>query len=494
MRFLLFLGFVGLAWAQDPLVVEGTVVNALSGSPLRRVSVQLVGAGEPMVTDATGRFRFVGVKPGRYLVQAVRQGYFTDAGLAPTVEMTAGRGVTVAPVKLWPGGSISGAVSDEAGEPVVGVQVTLMRRAYLNGRREMVQVIQAQTDDRGQYRLFGLKDDRYFLRAEAPRVPGEAVQYPSTFYPSMTEPDKATPVALAPGQEQSGFNIALRPVKGFRLAGRVMNGLTNTPLDDLSVSIFSRGGPTISTPVQHGSGRFAINGVPPGLYDFVSITVYDRRKIQARILLDVRRDVDDLVATLLPGVQLRGRMRVDGDGEMKWSGMGVAIESAEDVIGGGGMGRVDAEGKFEIGPLAAGRYTPKLHGLPAGAYLKAVKIGEQEATLDLSGASGQTVETTWVVSLAGGKVRGKTAAGVVVALVPAADQPLRQSRYKAVEADSEGRYEVTGVAPGSYQVYAFAQAEAGAWMDDAFLATLADGGVAVKVEERETKAVDVKAQ
>ena len=82
----------------------------------------------------------------------------------------------------------------------------------------------------------------------------------------------------------------------------------------------------------------------------------------------------------------------------------------------------------------------------------------------------------------------------VVALVPAADQPLRQSRYKAVEAGSEGRYEVTGVAPGSYQVYAFAQAEAGAWMDDAFLATLADGGVAVKVEERETKAVDVKAQ
>ena len=82
----------------------------------------------------------------------------------------------------------------------------------------------------------------------------------------------------------------------------------------------------------------------------------------------------------------------------------------------------------------------------------------------------------------------------MVALVPAADQPLRQSRYRAVEADSEGRYEVDGVGPGSYQVFAFKRVEPGAWMDDSFLAILVDGGVAVKVEENETKAVDLKAQ
>jgi len=485
-----------LAWAQDPLVVDGTVVNALSGSPLRRVSVQLMGGGqvEPVVTDATGRFRFVGVKPGRYRVQAVRQGFFADAGVPPMVEMTVGSGAMVPPLKLWPGGSISGTVSDEAGEPVAGVTVTLLRRAYLNGRREMVHVLNTLSDDRGQYRLFGLQQDRYFVRADAPRVAGETMLYPPTFYPSLAEAEKATQVLLAPGQEQSGLNIALRPVTGFRLAGRLMNGLTNTPVSNTGISISSRGSRVTAIGVRDAGGKFAVNGILPGLYDLASSTVYDRRTIQARMLLDVRRDMDDLVVTLQPGVQVRGRMRVEGEGEVTWSGLGVAIESVEDVIGGGGMGRADAEGKFEIGPLTAGRYTPKLHGLPAGAYLKAVKIGEQEATLDLSGAAGQTVETTWVVSMQGGKVTGKTAAGAVVALVPAADQGLRQSRYKAVEADGEGRYEVVGVAPGSYRVYAFTKAEAGAWMDDSFLAGLPEGGVAVKVEERETKAVDVKAQ
>ena len=40
--------------------MEGTVVNGLTGEPLRRVSVQVMSAPrpmEPVVTDALGRFR-----------------------------------------------------------------------------------------------------------------------------------------------------------------------------------------------------------------------------------------------------------------------------------------------------------------------------------------------------------------------------------------------------------------------------------------------------
>jgi hypothetical protein len=89
---------------------------------------------------------------------------------------------------------------------------------------------------------------------------------------------------------------------------------------------------------------------------------------------------------------------------------------------------------------------------------------------------------------------GRTTPGVIVALVPTADQALRQSRDQTEVADAEGRYEFNGVAPGSYQVYAFTKVEPGAWMDDSFLAGLAVDGVVVKVEERQTKLVDVTAQ
>ncbi len=503
MRFLLLIGLVGLGWAQDPLVVEGTVVNALSGSPLRMVSVQLYGpamATAVGVTGATGRFRFVGVKPGRYQLRPERNGFFTDGAADPALEMKAGEGVTVTPIKLWPGGAISGAVTDEEGEPVVGAQVTLSRRAYVGGHRQMVHVANAVTDDRGQYRLFGLRQDQYFVRAVAPRVAGQSVLYPPTFYPVVTDVDKATPLGLAAGQEQRGINIALRPTTGYRLSGRVMNGLTNTPMTSTAVSITPRGigmapadMPTTIGVLDPG-GKFTVSGVIPGQYDLASNSYYDKRTIQARVLIDVRRDMEDVVLTLQPGVQLRGQIRVEGEGAVNLSSLRVAIETAEDMIGGGGSARVGTEGGFEIGPLLPGRYAPNLHNLPAGAFLEAVRMGEQETTLDLSGLAGQTVETVWIISMRGGKVAGKTTAGAVVALVPAGDQALRRSRYRAVEADADGQFTMAGVAPGSYQVYAFTKVEPGAWMDDSFLAGLADGGVSVKVEERETKAVDVKAQ
>ena len=503
MRFLSVIGLVGLAWAQDPLVVEGTVVHALSGAPLRTVSVQIYGPAMPtavVVTDATGKFRFVGIKPGRYQLRAERIGFFADGAADPAVELTAGSGARVSPILLWPGGAISGTVTDEESEPIVGAQVTLSRRAYVGGHRQMVHVANTATDDRGQYRLFGLRQDRYYVRAAAPRTAGQALLYPPTFYPAVTDVDKTAPLLLGAGQEQRGLNIALRPGTGYRLAGRVINGLTNSPVTSLNISINPRGiGATPSDmPVTIGvhdpGGKFAVNGIMPGQYDLMANLYYDKRTIQARMLVDVRRDVEDVVLTLQPGVQIRGRIQVEGKGAVNPSTIRVAIESPEDVIGGGGAARVTTEGAFEIGPLLPSRYTANLYNLPAGAFLQAVTVGDREATLDLSGAAGLTVETVWVVSMKGGKVTGKTAAGAVVALVPAADQPLRQSRYRAVEADSEGRYEVDGVGPGSYQVFAFNRVEPGAWMDDSFLAILVDGGVAVKVEENETKAVDLKAQ
>jgi len=82
----------------------------------------------------------------------------------------------------------------------------------------------------------------------------------------------------------------------------------------------------------------------------------------------------------------------------------------------------------------------------------------------------------------------------VVALVPEAGAANRRSRYRAAEADAEGRFGLSGVAPGNYRLYAFKNVEAGAWMDDEFLSTLPEAGVGIAVGERETKRADVKAQ
>ena len=53
----------------------GRVVDAANGAAVGGVNVQVVGAGLIQVTDAAGRFRFVGLAAGTYVITARRLGY-----------------------------------------------------------------------------------------------------------------------------------------------------------------------------------------------------------------------------------------------------------------------------------------------------------------------------------------------------------------------------------------------------------------------------------
>ncbi|MFO0500809.1 MAG: carboxypeptidase regulatory-like domain-containing protein [Acidobacteriota bacterium] len=503
MRIAIGLAVAWLAWGQLPRPVEGTVVNGLTGEPLRRVSVQVMSAArpvEPVVTDALGRFRLPELPPGRYRLRATRAGFFPSEKGDASVEVTPGDGPAAVTIQLNPGAAVSGTVTDEAGAALPGAQITVLRRAYVGGRRKLVLAGGGVTDDRGQYRLHGLPAYSYIVRAAVQRLAGDPRLYPPTYYPAAAEPENALAVALGPGQEQRGVNISLRPGQSYRVSGRLVNGLTNTPLTNTALTLMNRGvgvavletGPQVL--VRDPGGRFTVQGVVPGAYDLTGSYLEAGQMLQVRMRLEVSRDLDDVVVTMRPGVTVRGRVVLEGEGNLEMAALGVEIESDEDLVGGGGAARPGADGTFLIGPLLPGGYGAKVHRLPAGAYLRALRVGGREAALDLSGAAGQTVATEWVISLRGGRVEGGTTAGAVVVLVPAAGAANRRSRYRAGEADGAGRFVLPGVAPGSYLLYAFRNAEAGAWMDDEFLRGLPEAGVAVTVGERETKVADVKAQ
>ena len=503
MRISIGLAVACLAWGQLPRPVEGTVVNGLTGEPLRRVSVQVMSAPrpmEPVVTDALGRFRLPEVPPGRYLLRASRAGFFAPNNSDAAVEVAPGDGPATVAIQLNPGAAVSGTVTDEAGEALPGAQITLLRRAYVGGRKQLVLAASGVTDDRGQYRLHSLAPHAYLVRAGVQRLAGDPQLYPAMYYPAALDAEKALAVALGPGQEQRGVNISLRPGPGYRVSGRLVNGLTNTPLTNTALTLMARGvgvavletGPQVL--VRDPGGRFTVQGVAPGSYDLTGSYLQGGQPLQVRMRLEVSRDLDDVVVTMRPGVTVRGRVVLEGEGTLETAALGVAIESDEDLVAGGGAARPGADGTFLIGPLLPGGYGANLHRLPPGAYLRAVRVGGREAALDLSGATGQTVETEWVVSLGGGKVEGRTMGGAVVALVPAVEAANRRSRYRAAEVDAEGRFGLSGVAPGNYRLYAFKNVEAGAWMDDEFLSTLPEAGVGIAVGERETKLADVKAQ
>src|SRR5439155_4605414 len=140
------------------------------------------------------------------------------------------------------GSVIGGRVLDEDGEARPGVMVRGMRYQYLQGDRRLTPAGTGQTDDKGQYRVWGLMPGDYYVNAVArggpfgpgpfggfagPGGPGggpggfggrggrgggpnaavavgtdqEQINYAPTYYPGVPSVNEAKPVAVGLSQE-----------------------------------------------------------------------------------------------------------------------------------------------------------------------------------------------------------------------------------------------------------------------------------------------------
>ena len=116
--------------------IEGRVVNAVSGDPVRKAVLNLYRTGgkstEPVVAapDANGNFAYRDLEPGGYRLEAEGPGYLrlhygakSNAWPAAILRVTAGHPVTGILLKLAPNSVISGRVFDDNGDPMPNLVV-----------------------------------------------------------------------------------------------------------------------------------------------------------------------------------------------------------------------------------------------------------------------------------------------------------------------------------------------------------------------------------
>ena len=103
-----------------------------------------VSAQTQAVTDDSGRFMFTGVEPGDYRISVDREGYiqqeygqrsFNSPGTI--VSIAAGQRLTNIDFQII-GGSISGRIFNEEGEPVANVSVQAQTYRYQQGKRVLM--------------------------------------------------------------------------------------------------------------------------------------------------------------------------------------------------------------------------------------------------------------------------------------------------------------------------------------------------------------------
>src|SRR3954466_2776319 len=181
-------------------VIRGRVVRADTGEPLRRVQIRVdewstadhSGPAATM-TDAQGRYELTQLPPGRYQLKATRGDYVEVAygqrrpfERGRPVELREGAVLENIDFALPRGAVVSGRVADEAGEAVARASVSLARRRYVNGERRFVPESANSTDDRGQFRIFGVPPGDYVIIATLDLMDfgsRDRVRYLPTYYP-----------------------------------------------------------------------------------------------------------------------------------------------------------------------------------------------------------------------------------------------------------------------------------------------------------------------
>jgi hypothetical protein len=189
------MGLSGGLAAQGPVnlpskpgtgLIVGRVVDAQSGKPLADAGVAPVSQDReahrsrlpPVLTDAEGQFVLARLPAGRYRIEVTKPG-FVDGGFGQrvpnreteTITLADGQAIDRVTIRLWKFGVVTGTVVDEAGEPIIGVEVATFSRTFQGGRPFLSQSIflgSRRTDDRGVYRITGLVPGEYVVAI--PRV------------------------------------------------------------------------------------------------------------------------------------------------------------------------------------------------------------------------------------------------------------------------------------------------------------------------------------
>ncbi len=176
----------------QPSLIVGRVIDAGSGAGIAGAAVTAAvtaSAGQPggqptgpprprpsILTDSDGRFVLTVSPAGRVNLSALARGYLNQpygslrpGGSGQPLELAPGEKVSNIVIRMWKAATISGRILDEAGDPVDGVSVGIMKRELASGRVRYVTAGAAGSDDRGRYKSSPLAPGNYIMVIAASR-------------------------------------------------------------------------------------------------------------------------------------------------------------------------------------------------------------------------------------------------------------------------------------------------------------------------------------
>ncbi len=497
--------FAAMAAAQPGPAATGTIEGTTFGAahqPLPNTSLTMLPIPGPasrtdqinntytVESDSLGRFSIDGVYPGSYAVLAQHADYspsYINIGapntpIAATVTVAAGQHVTGVEIQLTPMTVLSGRVTDENGDPLPGVTVRpMVVDNFLNGRRHlMIQGGGVQTDADGRYTM-PVYSAHWFLRF-IPAKSGEPgtsyeTSYAATYFPGVRDVSLASGFDTV-GQPISELNVRMERLRVYHVRGKITGPLAQTANPDLRILPWEETGSLRPSVVDEGrplapDGTFDIAGLTAGNWTLI-LCQYGKPGSLGRQKVRISdADLDDIVIPSQPPAEFRGSVREIPDQSVRQTiskPLVVALTPLEALLtSAAALVLLPDPAKtsgFSFRTVEAGMYRVDVTA-PPGTYVKSLKLNGQdclETGIDLTSGAASAGVMQIVLSTAAGRLSGTVTnpdgtafTSATVTLLPdrlpgSLDRP--ELRPVTI-ADATGHFTLTGIAPGSYHVYAW---------------------------------------
>jgi protocatechuate 3,4-dioxygenase beta subunit len=517
MSFALLLCASSLAWSSSPAQEPketGTITGRVTvdRKPAQDVTVMAIPTAPDVgtraerrmpnpstfrkaVTDSDGRYRLEAVPTGKYYVAPFAPEYSPDSPDDTAQQATVKEGATVQGVDfaLCRGGVMTGRVTDSEGHPVVAADIAWKR---VDPTKPEASLLRSEriyfTDDRGIYRIFGLRPGRYIVRAGTShekhyRLRLRHIGKVQTYYPGFTDEAKAKPVEVAAGMEASGVDIKFgAPEKRFAVSGLVIDAETRTPIAKAIVAYSARereGGPDKrendeGATTTNERGEFRFDSLSPGNYKAEAGSIGRLTGVGAFYADPINfevgsANVDKLEIKTHLGASITGVVVVEN------SQGGAALDNlasfrlvasytdTEMESSSSRWSNVASDGGFRIGGLKPGK--AKVGSGPYAAQkfsvLRTERNGvEQPDGIDIQ-PNEQITGVRVIVVRANCVIRGHvTIQGGPLPIDRSTDDPValkavarplnvpRGDSYKRVPVDAKGDFVIENLTPGDYEV------------------------------------------
>lgn len=438
-------------------------------------------------TDEDGNYRISKIPAGHYSVLPLSLAFVLPEGdLAsqrgrPLV-IAEGEEISGIDFTLESGGVITGKVCDQEGRPLVEERVRLVATESANSGP--VYRTDSLTDDRGVYRIFGVRAGSYRVSVgeEASAIYSRAAfmrrPVSRTFHPDKSEESEAAIVEVKEGEEISNIDITVAAIiPSFSVSGRVVDGDSGRPIPGARLrigKITDRGRNTSLASVANpanANGEFQVDGVTNGTYSISFATPPGVNLLSEDVHFEVRdQPVTGLVVKTSQGASVSGSVVLEGTADravrekLQQIILGVFVRREGIMLPVGSSTNVKADGSFQVvglrdGTLGISLHIPNLMSAQSFSIIRIEKDGVVQPRGIIIEPGEHITGLRIVVGHGTGAVRGVVTfengtlpPGSRVFLSLRRVEDGTPVNIRTPEVDSRGHFAIGGLRAGAYEL------------------------------------------